>query len=30
VIGQVVSENKDVGHPLRVEVLGMLCATARA
>ena len=24
VIGQAVSENKDVGHPLRVEVLGML------
>lgn len=23
-LGQVVSENKDVGHPLRVEVLGMV------
>jgi hypothetical protein len=23
VIGQVISENKDLGHPLRVEVLGM-------
>ena len=24
VLGEVVSENKDVGHPLRVEVLGMV------
>lgn len=24
VLGQVVSENQDVGHPLRVEVLGMV------
>ena len=29
VLGQAVSENKDVGHPLRVEVLGMLVRNGR-
>ncbi|MFT7462206.1 MAG: hypothetical protein ACI9EF_000544 [Pseudohongiellaceae bacterium] len=29
VLGKVVSENQDVGHPLRVEVLGMVLADGR-
>lgn len=29
VLGDVVSENKDVGHPLRVEVLGMAMLNGR-
>ncbi len=29
VLGEVVSENKDVGHPLRVEVLGMVVRGGR-
>jgi hypothetical protein len=29
VLGEVVSENRDVGHPLRVEVLGMVTREGR-
>jgi len=29
VLGEAVSENKDVGHPLRVEVLGMVLRDSR-